>query len=208
MKRSNAKPLTLCVIAFSAVLNLLGGTLALALRLPVYLDSFGTMLTAVLLGPAAGMIPGIISGIVSGCTSDVYAFFYLPVQMILGLVCGLCARYVRSLNRRTCLGLLPLAAVITLPGTLASSLITALVFGGITSSGSTVLVQLLHTAGLPLTGSVFLVQFLTDYLDRILMLAAVAAVLPVCRHAFPSLAGQTTLTAQESEERKKNHGTI
>ena len=183
--KTMSRSLVLCIIAFSAVLNLLGGNVALLLRLPVYLDSFGTMFTAVLLGPAAGMVPGIISGVIGGCTSDVYAFFYLPVQMILGLVCGLTARQIRSLKARTLWKLLPLAAVISLPGTIVSSLITALVFGGITSSGSTVLVQLFHTAGIPLTASVFLIQFLTDYLDRVIVLSAVTAMLPVYYHAFP-----------------------
>ena len=102
-----------------------------------------------------------------------------------GLVCGLTARQIRSLKARTLWKLLPLAAVISLPGTIVSSLITALVFGGITSSGSTVLVQLFHTAGIPLTASVFLVQFLTDYLDRVIVLSAVTAMLPVYYHAFP-----------------------
>ena len=62
--KTMSRSLVLCIIAFSAVLNLLGGNVALLLRLPVYLDSFGTMFTAVLLGPAAGMVPGIISGVI------------------------------------------------------------------------------------------------------------------------------------------------
>ena len=74
--KTMSRSLVLCIIAFSAVQKLLGGNVALLLRLPVYLDSFGTMFTAVLLGPAAGMVPGIISGVIGGCTSDVYAFFY------------------------------------------------------------------------------------------------------------------------------------
>jgi len=39
-------------------------------------------------------------------------------------------------------------------------------FGGVTSSGSSILVQLLSHTPLGLTGSIFVVQFLTDYLDR------------------------------------------
>lgn len=181
------RTVSLCIIAFSAVLNLLGGTVALMLRLPVYLDSFGTMFTAAVLGPAAGLIPGLISGIISGCTSDVYAFFYIPVQMILGLLCGWILPGIHPLNSKTLWKLLPLAAVISFPATLASSAITAGVFGGVTSSGSSVLVQLLHAWGVPLTGSVFLVQFLTDYLDRVIVLCAVAAMLPLFHRIFPGV---------------------
>ena len=48
MKKLNLSGL--CFLALAAVLNLVGANLALALRLPVYLDSMGTMLGAALLG--------------------------------------------------------------------------------------------------------------------------------------------------------------
>lgn len=172
-------PFSLCILAVCAVLNLVGGTVALLFHLPVYLDSFGTMFAAAILGPAAGMIPGLISGLISGCTSDVYAFYYIPVQMVIGLVSGFVFLKFSPAARGHRRRLFPAAAVICIPGTLVSSAVTAFVFGGITSSGSTVLVQLLHAAGLPLTASVFLIQFFTDYLDRAIVLAAVLIVLPV-----------------------------
>ena len=55
-----------CFLALAAALNLVGGFIALSLRLPIYLDSIGTMLAAALLGPLCGMIPGLVSGLVSG----------------------------------------------------------------------------------------------------------------------------------------------
>ena len=58
-----------------------------------------------------------------------------------------------------------------------SSIITAVLFGGITSSGSTIIVQLLNKAGLGLTASVFIVQIMTDYLDRLLSLMLVTYLL-------------------------------
>lgn len=193
MKKCSPAQLTL--LALCAVLNILGGTIALFLRLPVYLDSMGTMLSAALFGPVYGMIPGLLSGLISGMTSDVYAFYYIPVQLVIGLVSGLVLKKLRpasgtgtrsaSLSFRA-LGwkLFPAALIISLPGTIVSSSITALVFGGITSSGSTVLVQILHSLGFGLTASVCIVQALTDYLDRILVLAAVLVILPAVTTAF------------------------
>ena len=69
------------------------------------------------------------------------------------------------------------AALITVPGTIVSSLICAGLFGGITSSGSTVLVQLLSHTPLGMTASIFLVQVITDLADRTvsLFLASAAA---------------------------------
>ena len=79
------RTLKLTTLALCGVINILGGTIALLLRLPVYLDSIGTVLAAALFGPVAGLVPGLISGLISGMTSDVYAFYYIPVQLILGL---------------------------------------------------------------------------------------------------------------------------
>ena len=67
--------------------------------------------------------------------------------------------------------------MISIQGTLVSSSITAIVFGGITSSGSTLLVQLFHHLGLGLTASVCMVQGLTDYADRAIVLALTAVLL-------------------------------
>jgi energy-coupling factor transport system substrate-specific component len=50
-------------------------------------------------------------------------------------------------------------------------------FGGITSSGSTILVQLLAKTPLGLTASVFVVQFITDYIDRFISLILVIRIL-------------------------------
>ena len=73
--------------------------------------------------------------------------------------------------------MIPGALLITIPGTIVSSIITAVLFGGITSSGSTIIVQLLNKAGLGLTASVFIVQIMTDYLDRLLSLMLVTYLL-------------------------------
>ncbi len=43
------RTLKLTTLALCGVINILGGTIALLLRLPVYLDSIGTVLAAALL---------------------------------------------------------------------------------------------------------------------------------------------------------------
>ena len=68
---------------------------------------------------------------------------------------------------------------VSVPGTIMSAVINAVLFGGVTSSGSTVIVQLLARTPLGLTGSIFAVQFLTDYIDRCVSIFAVSMVLPM-----------------------------
>lgn len=168
----------MCVVALAIVLNVIGGQIALMLHLPIYLDSMGTIMIAMLYGPVYGMLPPLLYGLVMGFTLDIYSLYFMPVGLMLGLVTGLVSRYFSLKKWR----MIPGAMLITIPGTIVSSVITAVLFGGITSSGSTVIVQVLNKAGLGLTASVFIVQILTDYLDRLLSLVVVSYLL----HVIPS----------------------
>ena len=168
----------LCVIALAIVLNVIGGQIALLFHLPIYLDSMGTIMIAMLYGPVYGMLPPLLYGLVMGFTLDIYSLYFMPVGLMLGLMTGLVSKYFPLKKWR----MIPGAMLITIPGTIVSAVITAVLFGGITSSGSTVIVQVLNKAGLGLTASVFIVQILTDYLDRLLSLVVVSYLL----HVIPS----------------------
>ena len=168
----------LCLAAMAACINVAGGQLALTLRLPVYLDSIGTILVGIWMGPVFGMVPNLVSGVILGLTTDVYSLYFAPVGMITGFMAGLAGSHC-SLNKKNLF--LP-ALAITVPGTVISSLICAVLFGGITSSGSTILVQLLAKTPLGMTASVFVVQIVTDYLDRLISLFAAVCLL----QALPS----------------------
>lgn len=165
----------ICLLALAVCINLAGGQLALSLRLPVYLDSIGTIMTGALCGPVYGMGPNLLSGIILGMTTDIYSLYFAPVGMVVGLMSGLVWKNWRPQGWRVALG----ALVITVPGTLVSSLICAVLFGGITSSGSTILVQLLARTPLGMTASIFLVQIVTDYLDRLISLFVVIRLIQV-----------------------------
>ena len=82
----------ICIVAFAICINLVGGQIALFLKLPIYLDSIGTVFIASTLGPIYGMLPNVISGLFMGMTVDVYSLYYAPVGIILGLVTGLVYR--------------------------------------------------------------------------------------------------------------------
>ena len=49
--------------------------------------------------------------------------------------------------------------------------------GGITSSGSSIIVQLLAKTPLGMVGSCFVVQFIMDYIDRVICLYVVAVLI-------------------------------
>ena len=97
----------LCILALCSVINLIGGQIALLLRFPIYLDSFGTVFAAAVMGPFYGMIPGIVSNLIGGVTTDIYALYYLPVQMITGCMAGLfsgkCRLMAEKIWEKSCL---------------------------------------------------------------------------------------------------------
>ena len=182
MERSKMSAMKLCMLAMAVCINVAGGQLALMLRLPIYLDSIGTILTGLWMGPVCGILPNLLSGVILGMTTDIYSLYFAPVGMITGLMAGFAGQFMKVLltdrnvsKRKILLG----AVLITIPGTAVSSVINAVLFGGVTSSGSAILVQLLSKTPLGLTGSIFAVQILTDYLDRVIALALAVTVLQV-----------------------------
>ena len=172
--------LRLCMIAMAVCINVAGGQLALMLRLPIYLDSIGTILIGAWMGPFYGMLPNMISGVLMGFTTDIYSLYFAPVGMITGFMAGIAAKQMHGLvfeKQVKKLQIIAGALFITIPGTMVSSGINAVLFGGVTSSGSSILVQILSRTPLGLTGSIFAVQIFTDYLDRVISLALVVMVL-------------------------------
>ena len=56
----------ICLVALAVGINIVGGQIALFLKLPVYLDSIGTILTGALAGPWLGMIPIALFSVTEG----------------------------------------------------------------------------------------------------------------------------------------------
>lgn len=166
------------LIALAIVINIVGSYIALGLHLPVYLDSMGTIMTAILLGPFYGLFSGALSALITGMTSDIYALYYMPVGIVLGVMTG----FVFQKNKSN--KLFVKSFCISVPASLISACITATVFGGITSSGSTMLVQLLAKTPVGLTLSCLIVQFFTDYFDRLLSLWLVFSVIKKLPDSF------------------------
>lgn len=167
----------ICLVAMAVVINIVGGQIALMLRLPIYLDSIGTILTGAVLGPWFGMLPNLLSGFFMGITVDIYSLYFAPVGIITGIMSGILLH--GGADGKPVKGgwILLKGLGVSVPGTIMSAVINAVLFGGVTSSGSTIIVQLLARTPLGLTGSIFAVQFLTDYIDRCVSIFAVSVIL-------------------------------
>lgn len=160
----NTKKLT--VIAMAISLNFIGSFVALTLKLPIYLDSVGTILGSIIFGPQYGISIGIITSLITS-TYDSYSLYFMPVQIIIGLVTGIFAKNILNsgIARK-----IVIAIIISVSGSIISSLIATYIFGTITSSGSSYIVQLLRSFSVPDFIAVFIIQVFTDFFDKFISL--------------------------------------
>ena len=174
--KKNLSIINLTLISLGIALNVIGAFIALNLRLPIYLDSIGTIFIACTLGPKYAIITGLCGSMVSGITFDIYSFFFMPVQISTGLIAGLMYKKGFLNGLKTPLGVL----AFSIPTSILSAIIAAFVFGGVTSSGSSYVVQILSAFGINKVLSVFLTQVFTDYIDKLIAVLLVnSAVLSI-----------------------------
>ena len=60
----------------------MGGQIALFLKLPIYLDSIGTVFVAAVLGPFYGMLPNLLSGLLIVFAEPLYRLFTTDNQVV------------------------------------------------------------------------------------------------------------------------------
>lgn len=171
--KKNLSTYQVSIIALGVVLNVVGAFIALILRLPIYLDSIGTIFIACLLGPKYGVLTGILGSFVSGITFDIYSLFIIPVQISTGLISGIMFKKGYLNGYKIFLGVMAFA----IPTSILSAIIVSIVFQGVTSSGSSYIVQILSTFGISKFVGVFLTQVLTDYIDKFIAVLIVKYVI-------------------------------
>ena len=169
-KKINIRNLTL--VSMAIALNVIGALVALGLRLPIYLDSIGTILIACLIGPKYAVMTGVCGSLVSGITFDPYSIYFAPVQISTGLLAGIMYNKGFLKGKKTPLGVF----IFTLPTSIISACIAAFLFGGVTSSGSSYIVQILSHFNVPMVVGVFATQVITDYADKFVAVIIVALV--------------------------------
>ena len=169
-KKINIRNLTL--VSMAIALNVIGALVALGLRLPIYLDSIGTILIACLIGPKYAVMTGVCGSLVSGITFDPYSIYFAPVQISTGLLAGIMYNKGFLKGKKTPLGVF----IFTLPTSIISACIAAFLFGGVTSSVSCYIVQILSHFNVPMVVGVFATQVITDYADKFVAVIIVALV--------------------------------
>ena len=180
MARRHFSSQALVLIVISIAINMIGGQLASMVKLPIFLDSIGTLISAVLLGPVIGMLTGLLTNLLWGLLTNPIAAAFAPVAMVIGLVAGCLSRagWFRTLPKVVVSGV-----IITLAVTVVAVPLR---------SGADLFVAWMHSMGQNLVESVAITVIGANLVDKILTAVIVWLLLrqlPIrtTRH-FPAMA--------------------
>jgi len=91
-KSSKLTTMIIVLIPVAVGINYAGKFFAEALKLPLWLDSIGTVLAAMLAGPVVGGLSGAINNIIYGLTAGPISFIYALTSIGIGVAAGLLYR--------------------------------------------------------------------------------------------------------------------
>lgn len=156
--------MTWVLMPVAIAINMAVGQIVATLKLPVYLDSIGTVLVGVICGPWAGALTGALANTILGLTINADFLPWWPVAALIGLVAGICANFglFKSWWKVVVTGF-----IIALVAAMASVPIALLVYGGITASGTGLITAFLVESGRGMVQAVFASSFLTEPVDKI-----------------------------------------
>lgn len=163
----------LVLMAIGIALNMALGQLVTMLKLPVYLDSLGTMLVAVLCGPWIGGLTGLVTNLLWGLIQGPTAAFFAPVAAVIGIAAGLLAR---AGLFRTPWGAAIAGAIIAMALAVVAVPIRIYLFGGVTGSGADFLTAYLTKVGQDLFSSVVVTVVTSNLADKIVTALLVWAI--------------------------------
>lgn len=164
-QKRSISTLVLALIPIAIVINIVAGQLVAALRLPLYMDSIGTIMVGVLAGPLAGALTGALSNIIWGLIAAPVAIPFAITAAAIGALAGLFGRrgWFRSLPR-----VLAAGAIIGITAAVISTPIATYLFGGITGGGTDAIVAVFQSIGASILQATFYQSLLSDSVDKLL----------------------------------------
>ena len=161
------------MIPVALVLNIVVGQIIGSVGIPLYLDSTGTVLVAALAGPWAGIATGVLSSLVWSAFNP----SVLPFAATSAAVGGLAGVAIKHGALKNIATVLLSGAVIGIVVGMLAAPVAAFVYGGTAGVGTGAVVLLLREMGNSLLQSVTLQSFISDPLDKALVMLLVWLVL-------------------------------
>ena len=160
-------PLTyvIALVPVASVLNVIGGTVAGALKLPIFLDMIGTAVVAMTIGPWWGALVGVITNVTSGFITGPVSIPFAACNVVGALIWGYGTKWGWANDKLKFFGLSVASAVGV---SLMAAPIVIFVFGGATGHASDVLTAGLLAAGGDMWTAVFSSNIIVSSADKIL----------------------------------------
>jgi energy-coupling factor transport system substrate-specific component len=155
--------MTWVLIPVAIAINIAVGQIVALLKLPVFLDSIGTVLVGIICGPWAGALTGALSNTIWGLFNP-DALPWWPVAFFIGLVAGFCANAGLFKNWWK---VIISGFLIALTAAITSTPIAVYLYGGITASGSSFITAYLLQTGQGVVSAVLSTSFLVEPVDKI-----------------------------------------
>lgn len=163
-KQKTWTTITLAMIPICIAINFVGAQIAIALKLPMYLDVIGTIMMGAICGPVPGVVLGALSSLINSI-GEPSAIAYIPNTVCIGLVSGLLGMkgFFRTIPKTILSGLL-----IAFFSVAISTPITAYVYGGITGTGQSVIIIAMQAIGIGLLPATIISGFITEFADKLI----------------------------------------
>lgn len=158
--------ITILIIPIAIAINFIVGNLVLTLKLPLYLDSIGTFLVAILAGPWVGCVTGLLS-ISINSIADPSLFPYAIISGVLGWVIGFMAGKKLFVNVKR---FIASGIIVSLIAVAMSVLIAYVFFGGFDTSGNSLMAGAMISAGIPFWPAQIISNFISEVPDKFISL--------------------------------------
>lgn len=192
MKSRGFKSTNAMVLAsLGIVINVVFGTVVQTLQIPLlFLDTIGTILVAVVLGPFAGAMTGGLTNVIQGIILNPKNIPFAIVNIVIGLIVGFIAKkYKFKIHTAIITGLI-LAIVAPLIGTP----ISVFVYGGVTGGGSDIIFAWLIASGEKIFTAAFIPRITGNIIDKIVSCILVAFIIK----SMPKSLGLTSKSTENA----------
>ena len=174
--KNKSRIITFCGLAIAV--NIVLGIVTSIIKLPLYLDTLGTVLTAALIGPIPGAIVGALTNIITGFMYSIKDIPFLLVNVAVALIVGFVAKKFKFTYKSAFITGLILSVVCPLIGTP----IGIALYGGLTGTASDVFVLWLRSSGSSIFAASFIPKVGNNLIDKVgtcLLAVMVIKYLPV-----------------------------
>lgn len=167
------KRVALVFVPVGIGINIVGGMLAGALKLPVFLDTIGTILSAAILGPWWGALTGGLTNIIMSLQNPMDMWFAI-VNIAVGLIVGFISM---KFGFQKWLIVLISGVIIAVVSPIIGTTIATYVYGGLTGGGIDIFTAGLMKAGSSVFTAAFIPRIWSNLLDKIVSVFIVFGVI-------------------------------